>query len=831
MAASNIDGGDAARRRRYRKFALALLLGTMLLSTIVTAARYYGNRKSSQQQQGGEEAAMTNGLDVEENEARMRRTLEFLISTGASESSTLGYDETDASATTGEEGEAELTAMTDGTYTPQYAAALWMAKYDALLLDIPSTSSTSSSSTSSSTTTAEEEGSEYYYYPFLQRYTLAVLYFALSGPQGWIHKVNFLSPYHECSWFDSFLIDAGGQGMAISSYGLICDGTTTPNNDDPLMAVTDVRLPPMNNMSGSIPIEIRHLRYVKWLQIEKNINVTGTIPHELGTSLTELRLVSITECGLTGSIPSSFALLSNLQYIDFHHNNLTVDTAKGELDFLANMTSLVGITLDYNPYIIGSLPGNIWTSNLASTLRELSLSNTGLYGPLPTELSTLTKLRSLYLDDNAFTGSFVTVLRSMTNLTYLYLEDNLWSTTTLDESFLAELTNLIHLDMSNTSLRGPIPAHFFQMPRLEVLDLSNNQITGMLPTNISSSGSSSSSSANILFGGSIFGGTGSGSNNNLTYLSLHTNNITGTIPSSIGNLDKLITLDLSNNRFTGVIPTEIGNLVNIEVLFLGKNNFASSPIPEWIGNLGRTMTELSLKASSLTGAIPSWMGDNLPELLFLDLGENELVGTIPQELSNCVELVVLILNSNKLTGQLGLGELRNLGKSDIDMLLLLRLLCTDCIFLFCHITMRTNTYFMHIYYSFFIQETILIDDNDLTGNTNAMCEHEIEFFISDCSKDPSVVGEIDCSCCTLCCTDANVTCNDADWLANHEGICKFDLILHVSLFLIIIIGNVKWIVLFHFSSHLCTPMVYFQGKHNIGVSFGTLMMIVGLVRT
>ena len=117
-----------------------------------------------------------------------------------------------------------------------------------------------------------------------------------------------------------------------------------------------------------------------------------------------------------------------------------------------------------------------------------------------------------------------------------------------------------------------------------------------------------------------------------------------------------------------------------------------------------------------------------------------------------------------------------------------------------------------IHYFFFIQETILIDDNDLTGNTNAMCEHEIEYFISDCSKDPSVVGEIDCSCCTLCCTDANVTCNDADWLANHEGICKFDLILHVSLFLIIIMGNVKWIILFHFSSHLCTPMYIFRGN-------------------
>jgi hypothetical protein len=108
------------------------------------------------------------------------------------------------------------------------------------------------------------------------------------------------------------------------------------------------------------------------------------------------------------------------------------------------------------------------------------------------------------------------------------------------------------------------------------------------------------------------------------------------------------------------------------------------------------------------------------------------------------------------------------------------------------------------HYSFFIQETILIDDNDLTGNTNAMCEHEIEYFISDCSKDPSVVGEIDCSCCTLCCTDANVTCNDADWLANHEGICKFDLIFYMFLSIPYYyhLQYVKWIILFHFSSHL-----------------------------
>jgi hypothetical protein len=297
--ASQTSAEAAARRRKYRKFTLTLLLGTMLLSTIVTAVRYYGNRNrnddnnlSSQQQGDGsgddEEGSdtamvMTNGLDVEANTARIRQTLEFLISSAASASSTFsqGYDDTDTSATNdtantadannsdnfnfnnnNDNSESELTAMTDGTYTPQYAAALWIAKYDELLLDIPSTSS-SSSSTSSTASTAEEDE---YYYPFLQRYALTVLYFALSGP-----------------------------------HGLLCDGS---NLNDPL-AVTGISLPPMNNMSGTLPVEIRHLQYIKWLQIDKNINITGPIPYEMGTSMTDLQVISITECGLTGSIPSS----------------------------------------------------------------------------------------------------------------------------------------------------------------------------------------------------------------------------------------------------------------------------------------------------------------------------------------------------------------------------------------------------------------------------------------------------------------------------------------------------------------------------------------------
>lgn len=705
-----------AEARRYHRFILCLLFGTLFVSAIVASVRFYSSgpssgRVSSQQGEDEGEGPMSNsnsnnedefiesfvgnGLDDNENEERMQRTLEFLISTSASDSSTLSQGYTSIGIIDIDVDEAELTAMTDGTYTPQYSAAVWMAKYDKMVLEVPSANLDGFVSTRDASIE----------YPFLQRYSLAVLYFALSGPSMWVHKVNFLRDFHECGWSDAFFIDNGG-GMEIEAYGTMCDGFPDYDIDDiesnwdmwnGTRTITDIRLPPLNNLTGTFPPELRHLRYLKWLEVEKNFGLTGGIPTEYGY-LKNLQVLALIENGLTGVIPRTFSFLTKMQYLDLNHNNFTADTTKGDLDFLAEMTSLKMLTLDYNSGIVGTLPSIV--SNM-SALYLLSLSNMALNGALPSELSSLMNLESLYLDDNAFTGS-LDVVQEMTNLRHVYLEDNMW-TGVIDDSFFINLINLVHLDISNCSLKGTVPGHLFRTRSLEILDLSDNELTGMLPE-----------SAMLDHGGG-----------NLTYLSLHTNNITGSIPSSIGDLTLLRTLDLSRNQFTGTLPSEIGNLPNIQVLFLGKNNFTSGPIPKWIKNL-MPLSELSLKGSSLTGEIPEWLG-NLDELLLLDLGENELNGTIPQELGNLIQLVVLILNSNKLTGKLGLGELRNL-------------------------------------------EVLLLDDNELTGDTNDMCEHEIEFFTSDCSEDAPTGAEIDCKCCTLCCADENVTCNDAEWMANHEGI-------------------------------------------------------------
>ena len=67
-------------------------------------------------------------------------------------------------------------------------------------------------------------------------------------------------------------------------------------------------------------------------------------------------------------------------------------------------------------------------------------------------------------------------------------------------------------------------------------------------------------------------------------LSLYWNDLTGTIPTEIGNLQALEGLDLASNDLTGTIPTEIGNLQALEALWLSENDLTGA-IPTEIGNL------------------------------------------------------------------------------------------------------------------------------------------------------------------------------------------------------------------------------------------------------
>ena len=114
---------------------------------------------------------------------------------------------------------------------------------------------------------------------------------------------------------------------------------------------------------------------------------------------------------------------------------------------------------------------------------------------------------------------------------------------------------------------------------------------------------------------------------NVTSLSLPFNDLSGPIPSEIGNLTSLtLQLNLRSNQLSGPIPPEIGNLTNVGMLNLLGNQL-SGPIPPELGNL-TSLTIIALAFNQLSGPIPPELG-NLSGLVTLNLSGNQLSGPVP----------------------------------------------------------------------------------------------------------------------------------------------------------------------------------------------------------
>ncbi|KAH6791889.1 NSP-interacting kinase 1 [Perilla frutescens var. hirtella] len=89
---------------------------------------------------------------------------------------------------------------------------------------------------------------------------------------------------------------------------------------------------------------------------------------------------------------------------------------------------------------------------------------------------------------------------------------------------------------------------------------------------------------------------------NLQIILLQNNNISGQIPAELGRLLKLETLDLSNNLFTGSVPPSLGHLTSLQYMRLN-NNSLSGEIPMSLANMTR-LSLLDLSYNNLSGPVP-----------------------------------------------------------------------------------------------------------------------------------------------------------------------------------------------------------------------------------
>ncbi|CAH2079448.1 unnamed protein product [Thlaspi arvense] len=138
--------------------------------------------------------------------------------------------------------------------------------------------------------------------------------------------------------------------------------------------------------------------------------------------------------------------------------------------------------------------------------------------------------------------------------------------------------HVVALDLWNNyfsypnSLNGPLRSNssLFKLQHLQNLDLTRNNLSGILPDSIGDLKylkNLSLSDCN-LFGKIPYS---HGNLSSLTHLDLSFNDLTGEIPASMGNLNYLASLQLDFNKLSGNFPHVILNLSELTNIRLGRS--------------------------------------------------------------------------------------------------------------------------------------------------------------------------------------------------------------------------------------------------------------------
>ncbi|GKV45700.1 hypothetical protein SLEP1_g52757 [Rubroshorea leprosula] len=331
-----------------------------------------------------------------------------------------------------------------------------------------------------------------------------------------------------------------------------------------------------NLFEGPIPLWSTN---AKMLYLHDNL-FSGPIPKNIGELMPGLIELVISGNLLQGSIPSSLCKMKHLEILSLGSNRL-----------------------------FGELP-DCWGQS--QTFKALDVANNSISGRIPRSICFLRGLQFLLLSKNYFHGKIPSCLQNCSGLRSLDLGEN---------RFSGKLPpkigpNLKILHVGSNSITGKIPPEVCIMKCVHILDLSNNNFSGVIPNCV----------------------------NNLTMLV-----IGNTCPLSINpfskfkqqatimskgtkldyrgrTLEYVNSIDLSRNNLIGRIPEEITTIAALGILNLSMNHLSGS-IPDTIGNM-RWLESLDLSQNQLSGRIPASLS-SLTSLSYLNLSYNNLTGKIP----------------------------------------------------------------------------------------------------------------------------------------------------------------------------------------------------------
>ncbi|XVE84700.1 hypothetical protein DITRI_Ditri17bG0034400 [Diplodiscus trichospermus] len=468
------------------------------------------------------------------------------------------------------------------------------------------------------------------------------------------------------------------------------------------------------NLTGRFPMEVFLLPKMQTIDISENLNLmgqlpefsvnnnlqvlslyetnfSGKLPNSIG-NLKFLRDLELSDCHFSGAIPSSIANLTNIVHLYLSYNNFTGLIPPFDRSGVPN---LVYISLRWN-MLSGSIPSSLFT---LPSLQSLSLEHNHLVEIYEFPNASSSLIEFLNLNHNFLRGSISKSILQLSRLESLDVGYNNFGSMKLH---IFQLKNLRRLDLSNVSLLSgtfifpqleeltlkscnltEFPEFIKTQDKLAFLDLSNNQIHGLVPNWLwKTTFSRLDLSFNAIdFPNDFPFGDANSSLPMLTELRLGSCNIS-TFPKFLKSLEYLESLDLSNNKISGAVPNWLWKkslysldlsynrlssldkfLPNHSLIssqsslhrpicyssqlqeFNASYNNLSGPIPNCLGNISGLYL-LDLQGNNFSGVLPNF-GDGA-QLSILKVSENRLEGKLPRSLAKCSQLLVLDLGNNMM---------------------------------------------------------------------------------------------------------------------------------------------------------------------------------------
>ncbi|XP_016702163.1 receptor-like protein Cf-9 [Gossypium hirsutum] len=290
------------------------------------------------------------------------------------------------------------------------------------------------------------------------------------------------------------------------------------------------------HLRGKLPDNIFKLPNIEYLRLDENPKLTGQFPKSNWSS--PLVSLSASEASFSGELPQiiwRFKVFNGFGSIVY-----------GKIpSSLTNPAKLSILTLNDNQ-LEGFLPDN---QNAFPNLALLDLSNNLLSGTTPSWLYTIPRLLYLNLGNNQFNGHISEFQNRL--LIKIILKDNSFRGPI--PSSISKLVDLTSLDLSSNELNGTISLNMFSelqnLKKLDVFDLHSNFIEGdlpKLPPNIRFLSVSNNSLVGTL--------SGICNMKFIEILDLSYNDFSGIIPQCIGSFSQsLSSLNLKMNKLHGAI--------------------------------------------------------------------------------------------------------------------------------------------------------------------------------------------------------------------------------------------------------------------------------------